>query len=416
MQRRHRVRTAFAVFGVALLGLTACAPSTSVSVEDVTQVDGQLSGDLATELDAAVTQAIAATGSTGAIVEVRAPWSGSWTQAYGTVAPDGAATTVNSTFKIGQSTRLMTCDVLYGMAADGKLSLDDEVTTWLTGYPSAAGITLGQLCDSTSGIASYAGELSSRWWANPERVWNQRELVANGLTRARTTDPGAAYKASDTGYVLLGLVLERVGNADLTDLYDEYIFDPLDLENTSLPSSAGGNGWLHGLRSPKKDDVVDCSAYVDITDLSPSAQGASGGVVSTVDDLSDYIQSVALGTRSYDVAGRFQDGLAVSDNSPSWYTATGGGFQAGTLVGQSGSLPGYLTAAYADRETGLSVVVVLNNSRADGSLVRSLAWQLAAIASKAPAASGQTAPEAGLPWEASTYADAVADAAVCALP
>ena len=58
----------------------------------------------------------------------------------------------------------------------------------------------------------------------------------------------------------------------------------------------------------------------------------------------------------------------------------------------------------------------LNNSRASADLVRSLAWQLAAVASKAPAAAGATAPEAGLPWTAEDMAAQVDAGAVCPLP
>ena len=59
---------------------------------------------------------------------------------------------------------------------------------------------------------------------------------------------------------------------------------------------------------------------------------------------------------------------------------------------------------------------VLNDSRASNVLVRSLAWQLAAIASKLPAASGQTAPEAGLPWTADEMGAQVTASAVCPVP
>ena len=83
---------------------------------------------------------------------------------------------------------------------------------------------------------------------------------------------------------------------------------------------------------------------------------------------------------------------------------------------QYGSILGYLTAAFADRNTGMTVVAVLNNSRASNTLVRSLAWQLAAIASKLPAAPGETAPDAGLPWTAEDMGAQVAAAAVCPLP
>ena len=91
-------------------------------------------------------------------------------------------------------------------------------------------------------------------------------------------------------------------------------------------------------------------------------------------------------------------------------------YQAGSLIGQHGSLPGYMTAAYADRETGLTVVIVLNNSRGSSVIARLAAWQLAAIASKAPAASGETAPPAGLPWTPEQMDGDLASVAICSLP
>jgi D-alanyl-D-alanine carboxypeptidase len=94
----------------------------------------------------------------------------------------------------------------------------------------------------------------------------------------------------------------------------------------------------------------------------------------------------------------------------------GGAVLAGSLIGQFGSVPGYLTGVFSDPKSGLTVAVALNNSAASEAIGAYLAWQLAAIASKAPAASGETAPEAGLPWTAQQYHDAIAKAAVCPLP
>ena len=85
-------------------------------------------------------------------------------------------------------------------------------------------------------------------------------------------------------------------------------------------------------------------------------------------------------------------------------------------MGQYGSVPGFLTAAFADRNTGMTIVVALNNSRASDVLVRALAWELAAITSKAPAAAGHTAPDAGLPWTAEDMGAQVTAAAVCPIP
>ena len=417
MPRSNRASRVLAALGVAVLALTGCSPGTSVVDPPVPQVDAALPAALQDELGAAVETAMAATGSTGAIVEVRVPWAGVWKKAFGTTGGADAPVDVDMTFKAGPITRSMTCDVLYAMAHAGVVSVDDPLSRWLAGYPTAEGVTLGHLCDSTSGIAPYAGSVSDRWYVTPTRAWSPRELVAFGISSGLASEPGAKYRDSDSGYVLLGLALERAGHATAQELFEKYVFEPLGMTGSSLPSALSGSNSLTGLRSGTDDDgEVECAEPVDVTDVSLTTGFTAAGAVSTVDDLSDYIQALARGTRSFDDGERFDDPLPVSSKSPTWYTATGGAVQAASLVGQAGAVPGYLTAAFADRDTGMSVVLVLNNSRAPGSVARDLAWQLAAVVSKAPPAEGQTAPDAGgLPWEASTYADKVASAAICPL-
>ncbi len=416
MPIRRPMRALAALASATLaLGLAACSPTSTDVVELPAAVDGALPDDLTGQLRAAVETAVAATGSSGAIVDVRAPWSGVWQEAIGSIAPGGAAATVETPFKAGAITRTMTCDVLYAMAAEGTLAVSDPLSQWLSGYPTDEVVTLEQLCDGSSGFQEYAPMVMGRWMAVPERNWNPRELVGYGFSRGLAFSPGTAYANSDTGYAILGLVLERASGATMSDLYEKYVFGPVAMDASALPSGrAGTDGRLAGLVSPVVDGVAQCAEPTDVTALSSSTGFTSSGVVSTVGDLSRYIRSVAAGARSYDAPGRFDEPLSLGE--PSWFTAKGGAFQAGSLVGQYGSTPGYLTAAFADRTTGLSVVVVLNNSLAPDTLVRSLAWQLAALVSKAPAAEGQTAPQAGLPWDEAGQGQQVVAAAVCPLP
>ena len=139
-------------------------------------------------------------------------------------------------------------------------------------------------------------------------------------------------------------------------------------------------------------------------------------MVTTIADLGRYGQALATGALLADDADRFGSPLPAYPDAPAWNTATGGAIIAGSLIGQYGAVPGYLTAVFSDPDTGLTVAVVLNNSAAGAAMAASLAWELAAIASKAPAGAGETAPEAGLPWTAQQYHDAIAAAAVCPLP
>lgn len=420
MRGLRRSRRLAAVAGTLALaiGLAACSSTETVSLPLPDQVDAAITGDVPTQLQTAVDRAIAASGASGAIVGVRVPWSGVWDAGIGSVAPGGAAVSDDMTFHAGALTRAMTCDVLYGLVHDGVVSLDDTVGKYVSGLGSQGGqenLTLGQLCDSTAGIAPYAAAIDARVRATPARVWNPRELMGFGMSRPSTAQPGTVFADSDTGYVLLGFALERATNKTAAQLYQQYVFGPNGLSSTSLPTTdtAGLEGLWTGTAA---DGSAACSAPTPIVGLSPSAGFTASGVISDLADMGRYVQALALGLRSYDAAGRFENPLPAVANGPSWFTARGGTYQAGSLIGQYGAVPGALTAAFADRNTGMSVVVTLNNSRASIDLVRSLAWELAAIASKAPAASGRTAPQAGLPWTAEDMAAQVTAAAVCPIP
>jgi len=422
MRGLRRSRRLAAVAGTLALAiaLAACSSEDGITLPLPDQVDAAIPADVQGQLQTAVERAMAAAGASGALVDVRVPWSGAWVAGTGTVAPGGASVDDTVTFHAGPVTRSMTCDVLYGLVHDGVVSLDDPAGKYVTGLgseqsggPSTA--TLGQLCDSTSGIASFGGLIEGRIRATPERKWNPRELLGFGMSRAPSGQPGTVFADSDSGYVLLGLALERASDRSASDLLQQYVFAPHGMSGSSLPDN--GSAELDGLwTGTAADGTAACSAPTPIVGLSSSAGFTASGVVSDLTDLSRYVQALALGVRPYDAAGRFENPLPAIANGPSWFTARGGAYQAGSLVGQYGSVPGALTAAFADRNTGMSVVVTLNNSRASTDLIRSLAWELAAIASKAPAASGHTAPQAGLPWTAEDMSAQVAAAAVCPIP
>lgn len=412
--RRSRRLTALVTAAALALSLAACTAEEQPAVALPQQVDAALPEAVQTELQAAVEHAMAATASTGAIVGVWVPWAGTWVDALGTVTPEGREVTTDMTFKATAVTRAMTCDVLYGLVADDRVELDDSVTEWVSGLPGYEEITLGQLCDSTSGLGSYSGRLMGRWIANPERLWSARELAAYGMAQEPAFEAGSAYRDSDTGYVLLGLALERAADETMAQLLRRYVFGPISMTASSLPTNAPtGPDVLNGLRAGVADGAVDCAASVDLTALSPTAGFTASGVVSDITDLGRYVQSLAMGARSYDVESRFENPRPINEDEPSWFASTGGAYLAGNLIGQYGSMPGYLTAAFSDRTSGMAVAVVLNNSFGSAAIARSLAWQLAAVASKVPAASGQTAPEAGLPWTAESVSEDIDTFAVC---
>lgn len=414
---------AVAAGAVALaLVLTGCsAEERSFSYTPPEQVDQALPEDTAAQMQAAVENAMVHTGSTGAIVGVWVPWSGTWVTAMGTQSvEDQTEVTTDMTFRIADTTRMMTCDVLYGLADEDVVELDALVPEYVSGVAELEDITLLDLCNGTSGAGSSEATVASMWLNTPDRVWAPLELASFGLGQDPVT-AHTTYRDSDAGYLLLGLALERASGQSASELIDEYVTSPLDLTETSLPgvtSAAPGENSLEGNYLPVIEGGYDCSAPIDITTLSSSTGYTDSGVVSTIDDLGRYVQASAREALRQEGAepARFANPLPASEGSPSWYQNTGGAFLVGSMIGQHGWTPGYASSAYSDPTTGFTVAVVLNNSSPGSSPAAYLAWELAAIASKAPAASGQTAPEFGLPFTAEHYHDVISNLATCATP
>ncbi|MEI3844528.1 MULTISPECIES: serine hydrolase domain-containing protein [unclassified Microbacterium] len=415
--RRTRIAAAGAV--IIALALTGCAPESTPAYTPAPQVEGALPEDLQTQLHDAVAHAMAASGSSGAVVGVWAPWSGSWVTGIGTAGPgDETPASTDMAFRIGDVTRLMTCDVLYALADRGTVALEDSVTTWVAGVPDLADVTLLDLCNGTSGLGLSSSIAESNWLSNPTRMWNPKELASYGMEQQRTA-PGGGFRDSDAAYLLLGQALERASGQSAASLIRTYVTGPLGLNSTSLPSArpaAPSDGpVLAGTYAPRTPEGgYDCAAPVDVTVSSASIGFTDSGVVSTIEDLGRFAQAEAKqALRTKDEPARFGAPLPAYDGAPSWFQATGGGYLVGTMVGQQGWAPGYLTAAYSDPASGFTVAVVLNGSSGGGALISALAFELAAIGSKAPAAKGATAPEFGLPFTAEQYHEVIGSQAIC---
>lgn len=417
--RRWRAAAASA----AMLGLvlTGCSADESFTYTPPAQVDAALPEATVTAMQGALDNALAASGASGAIVGVWVPWSGSWVTAVGTQEREGGdELTTEMSFRIADVTRLMTCDVLYALADEGVVELDATVPEHVSGVADMKDVTLLDLCNGTSGAASSEPTVKSAWLNTPERVWAPLELAGFGLGRDRVA-PHTTFRDSDSGYLLLGLALERVSGMTAAELIQEYVAEPLDLANTALPSPAAAppssGPVMNGHYMPTAEGGFNCAAPIDITTMSSSAGFTDSGVVSTIDDLGRYAQAQAAQVlREKDEPNRYASPLPVG-KSASWFQATGGAYLVGSLVGQHGWTPGYATAAYADPETGFTVAVVLNDSTAGSKFAQQLSWELAAIASKAPAASGETAPEFGLPFTAEQYHQSITEGAVaCVAP
>jgi D-alanyl-D-alanine carboxypeptidase len=423
-------RWSLAAFAVIAAGfLSGCTATAGAVGEGSPQVQAAFPAAITDRLDAALADAITQSGSTGALAGVWAPWAGQWVVSPGTVAPENAVgLSAGMSYRIGTNTTALTCTVLATLVDEGAVKLDDQVTSYLDRVVGLEGITLGQLCRNTSGLADYTRNLFPQFVNNPTRVWPDREVVSNGTASPLVALPGGAWAQSDTGIVLLGMALEAATHQDLSSLYQSHIFGPLGMTGTSLPDpNRLGLPGDHPRGLAASLDAAGhpvCASLIDVTELSSSMGGAAAGMVSTLADQKKWVSALAVGSLLTDATAKSQwTTLAEGVEAPVWRRYGLGAEQIGPLRGRAGAIPGFISAGYSDPVSGLTIVVAFNNSTDGAGFAEAVARRLASIVWTAPAV-GTTGAAAGdprvpstpLPWTEEEATVSVRAAVLCAPP
>jgi D-alanyl-D-alanine carboxypeptidase len=138
-------------------------------------------------------------------------------------------------FRVGSETKTFVATVVLQLVGERKLSLADTVERWLPGLvPGGQKISVRQLLNQTSGLFDYAEDkVFERQLDNPTKVWAPRRLVAIATAHAPLFRPGGRWSYSNTGYILLGLIVEQASGSSLGAELRERIFAPLRLRATA---------------------------------------------------------------------------------------------------------------------------------------------------------------------------------------
>jgi D-alanyl-D-alanine carboxypeptidase len=258
---------------------------------------------------------------------------------------------------------------------EGKISLDDKVEKylgrepWFSRLPNAKDITVRQLMNHTSGLVRYEfkEQFTKDLTANPEKVWKPAELVAYLLDEKPPFEAGKGWDYSDTNYIVLGMIIEKVTGRKFYDEANRRLLKPLKLTNTIPQDGPRLKGVVQGYAGPSnpfggKDAMIEDGKFV----VNPQFEWTGGGYASTAQDLARWAKMIYEGKAfSPDLLPQVLDG--VSAPMLGRETKYGLGViirktPAGTSYGHSGFFPGYMTDIMYFPERKVAVAVQVNTS------------------------------------------------------
>jgi CubicO group peptidase (beta-lactamase class C family) len=263
-------------------------------------------------------------------------------------------------FEIGSVSKQFAAVSILQLRDEGKLSLDDEITKYFPALDTKGNkVTLRRLLTHTSGIRGFADE--DEWEGN----WFIPGLPRDSMYRRITLDPflfpsGTAQAYSNSGFWLLGAVVEKASGMKYEDYLATKIFTPLGMKRSMFCNSFANvshRAHGYGMQGP----MVRRSPMVNYTIVS-----APGGICSTAGDLVTWLQALhggkVLSPKSYtEMTAR----ATLDDGTTANYgmgIKVGENYLGQKFIGHGGTAPGFRADATWYPEGQLAVVVLTNTS------------------------------------------------------
>ncbi len=294
-----------------------------------------------------------------------------WSKGYGFLdMKKNLRTTSGTIYSICSISKLFTSIAIMQLYEDGKLRLDDSVSTILPGFnihqqfPESGPITIRSLLTHSSGLPR---ESDYPYWTGPDYIFPTQEQVYDKLGKQETLYPASTYfQYSNLGMTLLGEVVEKISGKPYDEYITENILKPLRLTNTLtyLPQQKWGKEMATGYSALKRDGSRELVPLFDSKGIK-----AAAGYSSTVGDLANFaawqFRLLNKGGNEILKASTLKEMQRVQWVDADWKINWGLGFvvnqQHGkTLVGHSGFCPGYRTTLMMDTGEKFAYIVLIN--------------------------------------------------------
>jgi CubicO group peptidase (beta-lactamase class C family) len=267
----------------------------------------------------------------------------------------GVPLSPDQVFRLGSVTKQMAAAGVLKLAEDGKLSLDDPLTKFVPGYPGGEKVTVRMLLNHTSGIRSYT-DIPGVMEGPIQKTLTTAQLIDTFKNEKPDFAPGEGWHYNNSGYVLVGAVIEAASGMPWHAYLQQALFKPLGMRHTGYGNEDIAVIPGHVTGYTRVGEQWALAPYLSMTQ--PHAAGA---LVSTLDDLKTWNRALhegkVLKADSYR-AMVTPTGKATEDDY-------GYGITAGTLRGMpvlqhGGGIPGFSTYLLYMPDEDVSVAVLYN--------------------------------------------------------
>jgi len=285
------------------------------------------------------------------------------------------AMTPEMSLRLGSITKQFTAVSILMLADEGKLSVQDDITRHLPDYPTRGKkITIEHLLTHTSGIVSYTGKPGFMAAMNTDLTVAQ--MIDSFKNDPLEFEPGTRYAYNNSGYFLLGAIIEKISGQSYAKFVEQRIFVPLGMTQTAYEGYER-TPPLRAAGYSKKGDAFEPSAP-----LSMALPYAAGSLVSTVDDLNRWDQAIAQGKLLQPASWKMAFTpytLADGKSTNYGYGWAIGNVKGSPMIGHGGGINGFST--YALRLPQEKVyVAVLGNADSGNVAPEMVAMKAAALA------------------------------------
>lgn len=285
----------------------------------------------------------------------------------------GAPVQPDMIFEIGSVTKQFTAAAILLLAERGLLSLDDDVTKHLTDYPPPAHkVTIEHLLTHTSGVPSYTG--LPEWLPRVREDMKVQQILDLFKDKPLEFTPGEKWVYSNSGYILLGAVIEKVSGKSYEDFVEQEIFKPLGMTHSYYGSNLDViPGRVDGYQKTN-------TGYRRASYLSMSQPYAAGSLISNVDDLARWDEALRTGKllKPESLKRMYTPYKLASGASTRYALGLGIDALAGKqIIEHGGGIFGFVSATLHVPEVGLVVVILSNNDSKEN---EPIAYRIAAKA------------------------------------